>query len=156
MEPLAKSFHNQGRDFENKLFTHLSKLCNIKRLLTTPYYTQCKGQVERINKLIDSMLKTLEETEKKPWRDHVQKLVYTNNCTKHSTIFCKPYFILFGRKPRLPIDLILEPTNKQTQQRRSNFLDDWRNQMNQAYKIASTNSSCRKCKDIARHAVKDH
>ena len=85
---------------------------------------------------------------------HEQGRDYENNtysCTKHSTTDYAPYFLLFGRKPRLPIDLILEPTHKTTQQIHSKFVDDWRNQMSQAYKIASTNSSCRKHKDIARN-----
>ena len=61
----GKIFHDQGREFENKLFTHLSELCNIKRLCTAPYHPKCNGQVERMNKLIIAILKTLEKTEKK-------------------------------------------------------------------------------------------
>ena len=97
------------------------------------------------------MLKTLEETRKKSWQDHVQKLVYTYNCIKHSTTGYAPYFFLFGQKPRLPVDLILEPSRKTTHQTHSTFVDDWKNQIGQAYQIAATNSSCRKHKDIARH-----
>ena len=58
---------------------------------------------------------------------------------------------MFGWKPRLLIDLILEPTHKTTQKTHAKFVDGWKSQMNQAYKIASTNSSYRKRKDIARH-----
>ena len=100
------------------------------------------------------MLKALKETENKYWKDHIQKLVYVYNCTKHSTTGYAPYFILLWQKPKLPIYLILEPTNKTTQQTSSKSVDDWRNQMSQAYKIASTNSSCRKRKDIARYNSK--
>ena len=71
------------------------------------------------------MLKTLEETEKKSWKDHVQKLVYAYNCTKHSTSDYVPYFVWFGRKPRL-IDLILESTNKTTQQTRLLMIEEIR------------------------------
>ena len=80
------------------------------------------------------MLKTLEETQKKSWKDHVHKLVYTYDRTKHSTTGYAPYFLLFGRKPRLPIDLILKATHKTTQQTHSKFVDDWRNQIGQTYK----------------------
>ena len=61
----GKILHDQGREFENKLFTHLSNLCNIKRLRTTPYHPQRNGQVERMKRLITVMLKTLEETQKR-------------------------------------------------------------------------------------------
>ena len=62
------------------------------------------------------MLKNPEETQRKSWKDHVQKLVYAYNCTKHSTKGYAPYLLLFGRKSRLPIDFILERTYKTTQQ----------------------------------------
>ena len=146
-EIAGKILHDEGRESENKLFTHLSKLCNIKRLRTTPYHPQCNGQVERINKSIIAMLKTLEETKKKSRKDHVQKLVFAYNCTKQSTTGHAPDFLFFAWKPRLPIDLILEPTNKTNQQTKSKFIDNWRNQMSQAYKIALTNSSCMNRKD---------
>ena len=53
----CKIIMEQGREFENKLFTHLSKLCNVKRLCTTLNYPQCNDQVERMNKSITAMLK---------------------------------------------------------------------------------------------------
>ena len=106
-----KIIHDQGREFENKSFQQLSKSCNIKRLRTTPYHPQCNGQVERMNQSIIAMLKTLESTEKRSWKDHINKLVHAYNCTKNSSTGYAPYFLLFGRKPRLPIDLILSPTD---------------------------------------------
>ena len=39
-----KILHDEGRELENKLFTHLSKLCNIKRLRTTLYHLQFNSQ----------------------------------------------------------------------------------------------------------------
>ena len=90
----GKIIHDQGRDFENKLFQQFSKSCNIKRLRTMPYHPQCNGQVERMNQSIISMLKTLESTEKKSWKSHINKLAHAYNCTKksstgmHHTFFC--------------------------------------------------------------------
>ena len=109
-----------------------------------------------MNKLLIAMFKTLEETENKFWKDNVQKLVYEHNCSKHSTTGYVPYYLLFGSKPRspLPIELIIILTNKTTEQTHSKFVDNWRNQMGQVYKIASTNLSCRKSKDIARYDIK--
>ena len=147
----GKILHDQGRESENKSLTHLSKLCNVKILRITSYHSYCNGQVKKMNRFIIAMLKTLDEPEKKSWKDHFQKLVNTYNCTMYSTTRYAPYFLLFGRKPRLQLDLILEPMNKTTQQTHFMFVDYWRNQMSQAYKIAPTNSSCRKHKSIPRH-----
>ena len=43
--------------------------------------------------------------------------MYAYNCTKHSVTGSSPYFLLSGKNPKLPIDIILsehqEPTNEQ-------------------------------------------
>ena len=73
----GKILHDQGREFENNLFSQLSKYCGIKRLRTTPYHPQTNGQTERMNQTILAMLKTLPEHHKTQWKNHVNKLVHT-------------------------------------------------------------------------------
>ena len=51
--------------------------------------------VERMNQSIISSLKTLESTDKKSWKDHINKLVHAYNCTKNSSTGYAPYFLLF-------------------------------------------------------------
>ena len=92
-----------------------------------------------MNKSIIAMLKT----EKKLKRNHGNTMFSLSKALYHR--LCTIFYFVWGKR-KLLIDLILEPANKATQQ-----TDDCRNQMSQAYKIASTNSFCRKRKDIARH-----
>ena len=137
-----KIIHDQGRESENKLFQQLSKPCSIKRLCTRLYHPQCNEQVERMNHSITSMLKTLESTEKKSWKNHINKIVHGCNCIKNSSTWYAPYFILFGQKPRLPIDLILSETGDANEDHsHSKFVEDWRTQMSEAYQKALQNSN---------------
>ena len=94
----GKIIHDQGPKLENTLFQQLSKSCNIKRLCTTKYHSQCNRKVERINQSIISMLKTLESTEKKSSKNHINKLVHTYNCTKNSSTGYAPYFFFIWTK----------------------------------------------------------
>ena len=147
-----KVIHDQGREFENELFTHLAKLFGVKRLRTTPYHPQGNGQVKHMNQTIISMLSTLPETSKSKWKDHVNKLVYAYNGTKNSATGYTPFYLLFGRTRRLPIDVIL-PSNYEHHASYSDYVDSWKTQMQQAYQIARQMSEERKGKD--RHR-RDH
>ena len=57
----GKILHDQEREFENDLFSQLSKHRGIKRLRPTP---QTNGQTEHMNQTILAMLKTLPEHHK--------------------------------------------------------------------------------------------
>ena len=92
---------DQGRDFE---FRIIKDLCSSR---TTPYHPQENGQTERFNRTLLGMLGTSDDDQKCECPEHVAPLVHAYNCTEHSSTGYSPYFLMFGRCPRLPIDLTL-------------------------------------------------
>ena len=53
------------------------------------------------------MLGTLPKEKKSEWKDHVGTLVHVYNCTRNSATGFSPYYLMFGRQPRLPVDVTL-------------------------------------------------
>ncbi|XP_064635212.1 uncharacterized protein LOC135492594 [Lineus longissimus] len=131
----GKLHHDQGREFENHLFHQLQKRCGIGRSRTTPYHPAGNGTCERMNRTILGMLRTLSEQHKKDWKSHVDKLVHAYNCTKNDSTGFSPFRLLFGRSPRLPVDLVFGCN----QDEGLDTVDKWTGQLKEAYDMAREN-----------------
>ena len=66
------------------------------------------------------MIRTLNKDLNSSWKDYVNKSLHAYNCAKNSTRDYSPFFLLFGRKPILPIDLLLNTVNQK--QSRNTFV----------------------------------
>ena len=97
------------------------------------------------------MLRTLPEVCKSKWKDEVGKLVYSYNCSKHSvTAGYSPFFLMFGRNPRLPIDAILDQDEEATTSL-SDYVKTWKLRMKQAFEIAAKHTDDKRRKRRDKH-----
>lgn len=131
---------DQGPDFESHTIKELCRIAGIQKTRTTPYHPR-GNPVERFNRTLLQMLGTLENKNKTHWKDFVKPLVHAYNCTRNDVTGFSPYELMFGRQPRLPIDLAFGlPVNK-PQKSHSQYVHDLRSRLEESYKIATRNAA---------------
>ena len=91
---------------QGKAFTGLCELYGVQKLRTLPYHAQTNGQVERMNQMIIRMIGKLEQDKKACWSEHLPEMLTAYNGTHSAVTGYSPYFLLFGRKSRMPVDCL--------------------------------------------------
>lgn len=136
-----KLHSDQGADFESKTIKELCNLAGIQKVRTSPYHPR-GNPVERFNRTLLNMLGTLTDENKKHWRDFVKPLVHAYNCTKHESTGFTPYELMFGRQPRLPIDLAFNVTlSHRQQQSHSQYVQALKSHLRESYQLPSKNAA---------------
>jgi hypothetical protein len=88
------------------------------------------------------MLGTLEPDQKKDWKAYIAPLVHAYNCTRHETTGYSPFFLMFNRHPRLPVDLAFG-IHREGQDHKSyhDFVKAMKERLEYAYGVASSTIS---------------
>ena len=134
-----KRLHSdQGRNFESRTIAELCKIAGIEKSRTTPFHPMGNGLAERFNSTLLSMLGTLELTQKQNWKSHIGSLVHAYNCTKHNTTGFSPYYLMFGRHPRIPVDLVLGKVEDQDTTSVDQYVASLQNQLKKAFEVAES------------------
>ena len=97
---------DQGKTFVGHIITHLCDLYGVQKLRTSPYHAQTKGQFEHMNQTIIRMIGKLEEDKKACWSEHLPELLLAYNATCSAVTGYSPYYLLFGRRSRIPVDYL--------------------------------------------------
>ena len=134
-----KFFSDQGRNFVSELIQDLCKIAGVDKIKTTPYHPQSNGQCERFNKTLCDMLGTLSVEDKADWKSHINAMTHAYNCTQNASTGYSPYYLMFGRQPRLPVDVkfgLFRNLSSSTFSR-SKYIDRLKKRLDFAYEKAS-------------------
>ena len=105
-----KILSDRGAHFKNQMIEKLMQKFQIKHLFSTPYHPQTNGLVERFNRTLCESLAKLGEIN--DWDKNIAPVLFAYRTSKHSTTGISPFYLMYGREPRLPIDeMEVENTN---------------------------------------------
>ena len=114
----AKLLSDRGANFTLALVEELCSAFGIQKCRTTAYHAQCSGQVERFHHTLFRMIGKLSADKKDQWELHLPELLQAYNSTRSAVTGYSPHYLMFGRRPRLPVDFFFPTIDVNIRHRR--------------------------------------
>ena len=99
---------DHGPEFTSDEFYNFLLKCDISHRLTTPYTPTSNGAVERVNRTIQNLLRTIV-TEGHRWDEHLSRAVIAYNNSPHAELGMSPSQCLMTRNHSMRADPPLQP-----------------------------------------------
>ena len=101
---------DQGSNVDGEVVHSLCEEFNIQKRRTSGYHSQGNGFAERNIRSVREIFRTLLldfELPQNQWERLIPSVIFALNTSISNTTKCIPYEVLYGRKPVLPIDLVM-------------------------------------------------
>ena len=97
---------DQASEFMRQVISELCDLLGITKIRTSPFHLQTNGTVERVHQTLRRMIAKMDPKKRAKWPSHLGPILITYNVTRSLITGYLPYFLMFGHRPRLPVDLL--------------------------------------------------
>ena len=100
---------DRGTNFTSQVIENLWERVNVHTLHTTANHSTPDGITEGFNSTIKTMLtQFVYQQIQNDWDLKLAKLTFAYNTAVHATVKLSPLELMFGRIPKLPIDLVYD------------------------------------------------
>ena len=124
---------DQGRNFEAKIFTNLTKLLQLGETRTTAFHPHSNAVIERTNRTLLNIVAKTTEKNQRNWSELLPYIMLPYRTSVHESIGYTPYFLLFGHEATLPIDLQFLPPSDATWTNYHEYVAETRLRFHTAY-----------------------
>ena len=97
---------DQAAEFAGQVISELCDLLGVTKIRTLPYHPQINGAVKRVHQTLRRMIAKMDPDKRAKWPSHLGPILIAYNATRSLITCYSPYFLMFGRRPRLPVDLL--------------------------------------------------
>jgi transposase InsO family protein len=94
---------DRGIQFTSRFWRSLHEALGTKLDFSSAYHPQTDGQTERINQILEDMLRACVLTYGKDWEDSLPYAEFSYNNSYQTSIKMSPFESLYGRKCRTPL-----------------------------------------------------
>ncbi|CAF1502254.1 unnamed protein product [Adineta steineri] len=130
---------DNGPQFISNIFNAFCQLFTIQRKFTANYHPQT-NMTERVNRTLKPLIAIFAQQHPHSWDKELYKLAFAIRTSVNETTGDTPAFLMFGRDPRIPLDLLIgdpyqdSPSNTidqiQIQEYRTNLINNIRTAFN--------------------------
>ena len=148
-----KTLHSdQGPEFENKVVKQLQDVFGYKKTETTPYRPQGNSVSERMHSTPHAILSMYSNIARNNWAEVLPFIQFAHNSSFSSTMHETPFFLMFGRQAKLPIDIIFGIPHVGRSTTTEEFAHSTRENLQIAFELARRNLSERSDKQKANNS----
>ena len=87
----------------------VEQIISRHKVNTTAYHPQTDGLVERFNRTLIAMLSKISKKGGQDWDRRLPYVLFAYRATEQQSTLESPFFLLYGRDPRLPTEAALCP-----------------------------------------------
>ena len=148
---------DQGRPLISIDFRSICAALGIAKLQTTASHAASNGAVERANGVVKKVLRALRWSNTR-WWENLDLAAFAINTTPNSSTHYSPFYLVYNRKPNLPLDITLEENVTEAHGSYNEYVDLMEKRWKQAKEVALLNNriardSYKKYYDRSQNAV---
>jgi hypothetical protein len=91
--------------FQGEFWKEVHKLLQIEHRMSTAFHPQTDGQTERVNRVLEEMLRHFVSPEQTDWDKFLPLAEFAVNSSWHESVQATPFFLNYGQHPRCPVSL---------------------------------------------------
>ena len=144
-----KIYSDQDPAFEANLFIQLMKQLGINKSRTTSYNPKANGLCEKSNGIVKGFLLKYVNFFGGEWDKWLRELAYVFNSSVHTSTGYTPYELFFGRKVRIPTDILFSAALKNKSEIFS--ISEFKRKLSDMYELANEAMNTRQVKALSYH-----
>jgi hypothetical protein len=95
---------DRGTQFTSRFWENLHEALGTRLAFSTAYHPQTDGQTERVNQILEDMLRACALTYGDSWEDSLPYAEFSYNNGYQASLTMSPFEALYGRKCRTPLN----------------------------------------------------
>ena len=144
---------DRGTNFQATMMQELYDMLDVHGLRTSSYHPETDGLSERFIQTLKTMIKayTNEKKNQRDWDEKLSLLQFAYNTACHSTTKYSPYYLMYGRTPKIPLDFISPTVELVVPQNMDSYVESMVTNLKSVFKIVVKNRNFRMNKAKIRH-----